>query len=1017
MFRDYANELGLECKYESEDGVINSLKTINLPLFTIFNLNTQSLHAKFDGLLTLIDKFKANGTPPTIFAVQETWLNPNSSLNVYRLDGYNFLSNPRPEGRGGGVGIYIKSNFKSKEIFKNFFTPHVFESICVKISYNSFKAVILNIYRTPSRESRDINLFFDLFAEILSELEDLDLPTFIVGDLNFNLFSATDASSNASKLIDLFTIHGYCNTILRATRIKNFSFSLLDIIGCKDFLNNFQKSFVLVNDLSDHYLTINAFTEKNLKPTKKPQHFEKRFLEEENINSLNEALASQDWSEVIEQQDVDLSYAKFFSIFISLYNIHCPKATIRNNRRTIPQQKFMTQHLLACNRFRNKLYRKSLNEPTLDNIQRHNRYRNEYFRAVRRRKKIYYQSEIQKAGNDSRQVWSILREVMGVTKNKNEVEYLEVDGRRIVDKTEIADSFNKFFSKLGENLTPNIPNTSKHFSDYLPPRIEDSLFIPPLDELQTFHLITNCKPKSSGDLNDVSMKLLICCAANICRPLCHIYNISFSTGKFPNLMKISKCVIIYKSGPLSSIESFRGVNMINSFSKPMERYMYQQLYNFLDERSFFNCRQFGFRKHHSTAHNVLDLVNQVTAALSEGNVCAAILIDIKKCFDLIDRDILIKKLEHYGCRGVVINWFKSYYENRSQRVFFKGGYSATIEQIIIGVLQGSCLGVLCFIIFVNDLDSASREALFNLFADDTLVFLKSNTVQSLIQKINNTLPQITDWYNSNKLIINSTKTKVVLFQSPRQVFSDDDRKLLRDFPVFVNGNNEGEFFQDKITKLDLVSSSNVEEKDRSTKHLGIQIDDKLSFKAHFSHLHKRVQRAVFSLRQMKHILDLRHLKLLFNSYVKSIINYCIFIFTAVPNITLEPIKKLIKACVRIITKSSGNAHTAPLFKQLQILPFKELMDFEVGLFMFKFKNGLTPPIFNNAWNYRHQVHGYSTRGRDNFVTDHSTRSYILDSPLNYFPRFFNSLPEQLKRLQSYPEFKRKLFNYLLNRIQ
>ncbi len=124
-----------------------------------------------------------------------------------------------------------------------------------------------------------------------------------------------------------------------------------------------------------------------------------------------------------------------------------------------------------------------------------------------------------------------------------------------------------------------------------------------------------------------------------------------------------------------------------------------------------------------------------------------------------------------------------------------------------------------------------------------------------------------------------------------------------------------------------------------------------------------------------------------------------------------------KASVRIITKSSGNAHTAPLFKQLQILPFKELMDFEVGLFMFKFKNGLTPPIFNNTWNYRHQVHGYATRGRENFVTDHSTRSYILNSPINYFPRFFNSLPEQLKRLHSYPEFKRKLFMYLLNRIQ
>ena len=1016
-FNEFSNELNIECNYASEQSAINMLSQINEPLFTIFNLNCRSLTANFSDILSMIFNFKQKNVTPQVFCLQETWLHSNSNLDFYTIEDYDFYSKSRSEGRGGGVGTYVKSCFKCEEIFPEFYTQSTFESLCLNISYNGFKAIVVNIYRAPINNSEHIETFFNILLELFEKLDNYTCPIFLVGDLNINLFTITDALSNATKLIDYLTMYGYLNVILRATRIQNFSFSLLDVICCKDFIQNFCKSIVVANDISDHFLTVSAYFEKNLKPPKRPSHFEKRFLEDENYEALNNALNNQDWSEVTALTDVNLSYAKFLAIFLDLYNLHCPKVTIRNNKRTMPQEKFMNRHLLTCKKFKENLYRIQINYPNDQNISRYRRYRNQYFRAVKRAKKLYYHEQIKSAGGDSRKLWSVLREVLKVNQNRKEMDYLEVDGIKITDKTQIADKFNQFFSSLGTKLTPEIPRTNKDFRDYLPPRIENSIFIRPLTEHQTFELITNCKPKESKDINDVSSKLLIRCAACLSVPLTYIYNLSFSSGIFPCLMKVSKCVIIYKSGPISLLDSYRGVSMIDSFSKPMEQYMYKCVYDFLDEQRFWNVRQFGFRRGHSTTHNILSLMNLVTEAFGDKKVCAIVLLDIKKCFDLVCRSTLLYKLNHYGIRGRILEWFTSYYQGRKQRVYFRGGFSLSIEEIVIGVLQGSCLGVLTFIIFINDLDSSSRDAIFNLFCDDTLIFLKSDTFRQLIEKINNVMPEVNDWYRANKLIINSLKTKIVLFETPRQVISPEERQLLDEFPIYINNNHVGEDMPEKIFKLDKVSSSDPEEKNQSARHLGVFIDQKLNFKSHFNKMYKRLQRAIFSLRIMKHLLDLKHLKMLYSSYIKSIIEYSIIIFTAVPDSIINSIKQLQKQCVRIITRSSGSAPSAPLFKQLQILPYKELRDFQIGLFMHKFMHGKSPPIFNDLWNYRRNIHTYHTRQRDFFHVDVSTRSYIQNSPLNYFPNFFNTLPVYLKRIENFNEFKRKLFIFQLNKVQ
>ena len=913
------------------------------------------------------------------------------------------------------MACYIQSKFKVEELFPNIFVQSIFECFVLKISYSNFKGIVVNLYRTPGEEY--VQLFFDKLLDLFDRLDNFACPIFVTGDINLNLYQSVLSGSSASQLIDNLVIYGYVNVILRSTRIHNYSHSLLDLICCKNFVQNLALSMVVPTDYSDHFLNIAVFFEDTFKKQKKDKNFTKRLLSDENYDNFCNALNDTDWSVVTNVDNVDLAYEIFLKTYISLYDVHCPKVLVRNNKCKVPQEPYINSHILNCKQFKNTLYRIKTNDPSEFNTRRYNAYRNEYFRSIRRAKKIYYQNQINAAGKDGKKIWGVLREVLGVKKHTKEMDYLEINDQRITDKQEIANQFNHFFSNLGTNLTPDIPVTNRNFRDYLPPRIEDNIFIAPLSLQKTFELITSIKPKDSRDYFDISMKLLCRTAGPITALLRHIYNLSISTGTFPDLMKISKVVLVYKNGPISIVDAYRGVSMISSFSKPLERHIYSCVYDFLDERSFFSSRQFGFRRKYNTSHNILNLMNLVAKAFLDKQVCGILLLDIKKAFDLVDRDILLAKLEHYGIRGIILSWFRSYFSGRKQKVFFGGVYSSSLEDILIGILQGSCLGVLMFLVFINDLEASCRDAIYNLFCDDTLLFLQSENFTNLIHEINRVLPLANDWYSANRLIINSLKTKIILFKTPRQIIPENEINLLKDFPVFINTNNVGESDQSKIIKLERIDEDNDNEKDRWAKHLGVRLDCKLKFNHHWGELHRRLQRAIFSLRVMKHILDMQHLKLLYFSYVHSLIEYSIISFTGVTDGQASVIKKLQKKCVRIITNSSSTASSAPLFKQLRILPFQELRDYNIMLFMHKYLNGQQPDIFDDTWQYRRQFHRYNTRNRDDFNVDNTTKNYIFKLPLIQFPLVFNSLPEELKSIQDFKLFKKRTFNYLLNRIE
>ncbi len=1022
FYEDFVNEFNLNCAYVSESTSISKLRSFNSDNnIIIMSVNIQSYLSKKSEFLNILNDYSSNNVCPSIINFQESWFSQSTNFDTLSVDNYKWYTRSR-NSRGGGVATLVQNYFSVEKLFEDLAIDNIFEVLVLKITHGNFTCINVNFYRPPKDinniQSDSINdypgftQFLERFAELLYRLEDVQCPIYLVGDHNLNLFSCTVKSSNSCKFLDMLIFYGFLNLTYKATRISQ-SYSLIDCFDVKNCLSKIQSNQIIVSDLSDHFILLSSFSTTNHKKPKPPSSFSKRVLNEQNINNLREALRLNNWDEVHSQTCVNNAFSLFISKFLELYEHYCPLKEFKFNKKHMPIQPHMNNLLLNCRSFKQHLFRLKKTNKTPENEQRYKQYRNAYNKAVRKSKINDYNKQIKMAGKDSKKMWQCIKKVLNLKKEQNNIEYVEVNNERVSGASNIADAFNNFFSTIGEKLLTEIPTTNYSFRDFLPPPMANSIFVEPLTPVSVFNLIKSIKPKPSVDIDGISMYLLSNLAEGICSPLSSIYNLSIQTGIFPDKLTISKTIVIHKGGSLSILDNFRGVSLIPALSKPLEKYIYNCVYTFLDNNHFWSERQFGFRPKFSTIHNALDLYNLITQSLASGRPCLSIFVDIRKCFDMVDREILLSKFENCGIRGQILKWFRSYYSNRRQRVFFNGVFSSSLEDIWLGILQGSILGVISFLIFINDLVQAVPPAIADLFADDAQLFFSADNLEQLIEITNNALPKIIGWYNSNRLLIHPLKTKILLYKTPLQRYSQEDLAIINNPPIFINLNNVNENDPRKVSQVCSVPNNS----ENYVKHLGLLIDDRLSFKYHFDMLYNKLQRSIFTLKQMRNILNKRHLTLLYNAYVKSHLEYGIILFSAVPLSLINPIVKLQKICIRIIEKTDDyRAHTAPLFKKHRILPFPQLLDYNCIIFMRNYQMGKTPSIFNGKWSFQAENHNYNTRNRNNFTPLTHNRNFIFNSPLYYLPRKFNQLPLDIKLIQNEREFSNEVFNYLLNTI-
>ena len=285
----------------------------------------------------------------------------------------------------------------------------------------------------------------------------------------------------------------------------------------------------------------------------------------------------------------------------------------------------------------------------------------------------------------------------------------------------MSNIFNDFYVNVADGITKTIPLTPKSL-DYLSDRICSSLFLTPVTSIEVNDLINILNPSKSVGPNSIPIKLLKIIGCSVSPLLALLVNQSFQSGIFPDKLKIAKVISIFKKGNPELPSNYRPISLLPIFSKIFEKVMYKRLHRFLEIHKVLYSLQFGFQENHSIDHALVSLTEAVRSTLDNKRLGCGIFIDLQKAFDTVNHRILLSKLEHYGILGCALAWFRSYLSDRKQYVSVNGSNSNLLS-ITCGVPQGSVLGPLLFLIYINDLPNASKKLTFYLFADDTNIYL------------------------------------------------------------------------------------------------------------------------------------------------------------------------------------------------------------------------------------------------------------------------------------------------------
>ena len=386
------------------------------------------------------------------------------------------------------------------------------------------------------------------------------------------------------------------------------------------------------------------------------------------------------------------------------------------------------------------------------------------------------------------------------------------------------------------------------------------------------------------------------CSKNFVKPLTALINSSFREGVFPRELKKARVVPIFKTGDKSLINNYRPISILSFYSKVFEKLMYNKMYNFIEANDILYAHQYGFRRGHSTQQAIITLIDKITKSVNSDDFVISVFIDLKKAFDCVPTNILLAKLQAYGIRGDYIKWFQSYLTDRTQYVNFNGEDSAE-HTLKCGVPQGSILGPLFFIIFVNDMFNVSN-VLFNvLYADDTCIYISGSDINALFDVLNIELASLLEWLNANRLTLNVEKTFYMLFH----------RKRI------------------KTDNLKLIIGQSMLKQTSQCKYLGLIIDNKLNWAAHIAHVKSKISKCVGILIKARPCLSRKCLLDLYYSFAYPYLIYCVEIWGHAGDRLLHPLFLVQKKIVRIITFSAFLAHTAPIFYNLRLLPLNKIV--------------------------------------------------------------------------------------------
>lgn len=919
-------------------------------------MNAQSLVKHFDEI-----KYFVQSKNPIALCLTETHVTSEIDDDEINIGGYKIERVDSESRHTGGVIFYIRADIQHNVLLKHVICMNVW-FLVLKFKINNEFVTVAGLYHSSNQPHRAFLDFIENWLD--NNLINVSHTFLMIGDFNIDWKSDLTYSLRLKAMSQDFALKQLVGV---DTHIHQRGGSIIDLVFSND-------RRTVINVLEEPNICNHSCVGISVKNTRQ----NKSVVVRSKLRNKDELCKDiSNFVNVFNYYNTDLNgkYNTFFETMTNIVNVHMPEKEIMLRSG---YKGWFNDRVLAAIKKRDesyKRYRLSFNQ---NDWETYKQDRNEVVKVLRMEKCKYYEEKIDSCVGNPREMWKSLKHITG-QKEKPTIDVINFDGALIEDMNVIVEKFNRFFVESVENIVDTIPNNSMEFTiNNSTSRFCDFTLT---DRSMLREVIFSLPNKSSPD--DIDMFIYREFFDLLCDPLINIINSSLLSGEIPDLLKTSTIALLRKVSGTIKPEEFRPINMLPAFEKILEKVVYLQIKEYVSENRLMCEYQSGFRENHSCESAIQCSINDWKEAYEEGKATAVIFLDLKRAFETINRAKLIEKLQCLGFEGNVLKWLRNYLSSRRQKVKYEDCVSTEIE-VGVGVPQGSILGPLLFVLYMNDISSVCKSVNYHLFADDTIIYLSDLGIDELVVKTNKILESVSDWMEVNKLKLNITKTKGMIIgkKSHREAFLSSNLEL----------------------KLCGQRVEIVEE----MKYLGVVIDNTLKFNKNIDYVCKKIAKKIGMLRRVSWYLTIRTRKLVFNTIVLPHFHFCSTVLYLSDRGHIDRLQKLQNRAMRVILGCGMYTRVDDMLNVLGWLKIQKFLEFNVLVFIHKIKLTQQPIYLQKLLHTFEENHDYNTRGRQNIILQRARTEVGHNSIFSKGVNLYNGLSKAIKDTRSIVSFKRML---------
>lgn len=942
----------------------------------ILHLNIRSINKHFNDFVCVLEDLK---TQFSIIVLTESWLTEDSVL--FNLPGYSTFVNPGKTNKCDGTVIFARDNFKPAfEQINTTSANFTYVKLCNPISNKIYN--VLTIYRSNA------NILGEFLSDLNTILQDNEKSYIVVGDINICIRKGDLIAKN---YINIMSTNEYLPCITDYTRVTDRSQSCIDHIFIKPD-QHIVKPIVFQTSITDHFAVILSLSNRNtilkqMQTTGKNENT--KFI---NTYELNSQLQEETWENILTHTDVNTAAENFVSQLKTYIN-NCTEEKKKTNAKNRKLKPWITCGLVKSIRVREIKRRKVIKQPyNTILVENFNNYCNMLNELINKTKNDYYKTKLLEAGHDGKQTWKIVKSITNDAHKVDEISAIKINDQ-LIDAQQnpkaIANEFNKHYINVGKKLAKSIRDNHQENNLYENNTHHQLLEFEPVTETELERVIDGLKQKLTTGPDGISSITIKLIKKHIVKPMLHIINLSFVTGKFPNIFKRAVIKPIHKSGDKSEIPNYRPISLVNNLNKVIEACIKPRLINYLENNNILSNRQFGFRKNRGTQDALIDLTTTVNNNIDNNNKVLTVFLDLAKCFDSLSHPILIGKMKEIGIGGNVLELLKDYLTNRKQTVKVAEVESSEMT-VEYGTPQGTLLGPILFLIFINKICNVQiNNGKITSYADDTAVTFHAKTTEELFQYANRGLEILKRAFDRDLLSINFEKTKYIIYSLKPELINPE--LVLQ---MHKSHQDDGHCDCPEIQKCS------------SIKYLGVIVDFKLTWQEHIEATTKRIRKLFFKFHHLKNILNFNVSKIVYYALVQSIIQYGIIVWGGAYKKHIHQLIVAQKTIIKIILKKPKRYSSTQTYLDAQILDVKKLYDKSLLLHLFD-NPGLrveTQQSYVTRYNQLKQIHiqRHNKTKTQNFLTYNA-------------PKTFNSLPLEIKQNTNKKTFKTQIHSFLLKK--